>query len=148
MSRSREQVIWEFVQEWLEKAEGDLRAAEHLLTLPQRDYFTAAFHAQQAAEKFLKAFLVRHQIAFPKTHRIQDLLGLAAGAEPRLNTELGSAAMLTPFGIEFRYPGEEIADARTARDALHEASRVREAILRQLQGYLERGRPGRPRRTG
>lgn len=80
--------------------------------------------------------------------RIQDLLELAAGAEPRVKTELGSAAMLTPFGIEFRYPGEEIADARTARDALRGANRVRDAILRQLQGYLDRGRPGKRRRTG
>lgn len=148
MSRSRDQVIWDFVQEWLGKAEGDLRAAEHLLTLPQQDYFTAAFHAQQAAEKFLKAFLVRHQIALPKTHRIQDLLELAAKAERRLKTELGSAAMLTPFGIEFRYPGEEIADARAARDALRQANRVRDAILQQLQGYLDPGRPGKRRRTG
>jgi len=146
MSRSREQVVWDFVHEWLGKAEGDLRAGEHLLTLPQQDYFTAAFHAQQAAEKFLKAFLVRHQIAFPKTHRIQELLELAAEAERGLKTELGSAAMLTPFGIEFRYPGEAIADARTARDALREAKRVRDAILQQLQGYLDRGRPGKRRR--
>jgi HEPN domain-containing protein len=72
MQRTREQVIWDFVQDWLRKAEGDLRAMERLLEMEQEDYFTAAFHAQQAAEKFLKAFLVRYQIAFPKTHDIPD----------------------------------------------------------------------------
>jgi HEPN domain-containing protein len=46
MSRTREQVVWDFVQEWMRKAESDLRAAEHLLILEQEDYFTAAFHAQ------------------------------------------------------------------------------------------------------
>jgi HEPN domain-containing protein len=46
MRRTREQVIWDFVQDWLRKAEGDLKAAEHLLTLEQEDYFTAAFHAR------------------------------------------------------------------------------------------------------
>jgi len=70
MTRTREQVIWDFVQDWLRKAEGDFAAAEHLLGLAQQDCFTAAFHAQQAAEKFLKALLVRHQIPFPKTHDI------------------------------------------------------------------------------
>ena len=55
MTRTREQVIWDFVQDWLRKAEGDLRAAEHSWDLPDRIIFTAAFHAQQAAEKFLKA---------------------------------------------------------------------------------------------
>lgn len=53
MKRNREQVIWAFVQDWIRKAGGDLKAAEHLLGLEQEDYFTAAFHAQQAAEKFL-----------------------------------------------------------------------------------------------
>jgi HEPN domain-containing protein len=141
MSRSREQVIWDFVQEWLGKAEGDLRSARHLLILPQLDYFTAAFHAQQAAEKFLKAFLVRHQVPFPKTHDIQELLGLAAGVIAGLKAELGSAAMLTPFGVDFRYPGEQIADLRTAREAVEEAQRVREVIQQHLQSYLRQGRP-------
>jgi HEPN domain-containing protein len=147
MNRSREQVIWEFVQEWLGKAEGDLRAAEHLLTLAQRDYFTAAFHAQQAAEKFLKAFLVRHQIAFPKTHDLQELIELAARADTGLRAELASAVMLTPFGIEFRYPGEQIADLLTARDALKQAQQVREIIRQRLQTYLVQGRPANPADT-
>ena len=74
MLRTREQVVWDFVQEWMHKAESDLRAAEHLLNLDQEDYFTSAFHAQQASEKLLKAFLVRHQIRFGKTHDIHELL--------------------------------------------------------------------------
>ena len=56
MKRTHEQVVWDFVQSWLRKAEGDLRAAERLLEVQQEDYFATAFHAQQAAEKFLKAF--------------------------------------------------------------------------------------------
>ncbi len=144
MTRTREQVIWDFLQDWLRRAEGDLRAAEHLLGLAQQDYFTAAFHAQQAAEKFLKAFLVRHQIPFPKTHDIQELLELAAKAQASLSVQLASGAMLTPFGIEFRYPGEQIADLETAHRALEEARRVRAAVLAQLQDYLGRGRPATP----
>ena len=66
MSRTREQVIWDFVQNWLRKAETDLRAAEHLLTIDQEDCFPAAFHAQQAAEKFLKGFLSWHVPSFER----------------------------------------------------------------------------------
>ncbi len=73
MKRTREQVIWDFVQAWIRKAEADLEAAEHLLRLEQEDYFTAAFHAQPVAEKFLKALLVRYQIPFPKTHAVRNL---------------------------------------------------------------------------
>ncbi len=141
MTRTREQVIWDFVQDWLRKAEGDLRASAHLLTLGQEDYFTAAFHAQQAAEKFLKAFLVRYQIPFPKTHRIEQLIELAAQVDPSLREELAPAVMLTPFGVEFRYPGEEVADLVTAQKAWQEAERVKAGVLARLKDYLAQGRP-------
>jgi HEPN domain-containing protein len=36
------------------------------------DYFTGGFHAQQAAEKYIKAFLVRHQVEFPKLTILND----------------------------------------------------------------------------
>jgi HEPN domain-containing protein len=144
MKRSREQVIWDFVQDWLHKAEGDIRASEHLLSMEQEDYFTAAFHAQQAAEKFLKAFLVWHQIPFPKTHDIEQLLQLAAQAEPLLVAELASVGMLTPFGIEFRYPSDEVADFEMAQQAVQEAKRVRAAVLERLNEYLNQGRPPAP----
>jgi len=47
------------------------------------DYENVGFHAQQAAEKFIKAFLVRHQIEFPKTHDIGLLRQLVARVEAR-----------------------------------------------------------------
>lgn len=141
MRRTREQVIWDFVQGWLRKAEGDLRAAEHLMEVMQDDYFTVAFHAQQAAEKFLKAFLVRHQIPFPKTHKIRQLLELAAQVDSSLKEKLSSADMLTPFGVEFRYPREEVANFETARQAIEEAKRVRMMILSHLDEYINQGRP-------
>ncbi|HEV8712511.1 MAG TPA: HEPN domain-containing protein [Candidatus Binatia bacterium] len=140
MKRTRKQVIWDFVQSWLRKAEGDLRAAERLLEVPQEDYFAAAFHAQQAAEKFLKALLVRLQIPFPKTHDIEQLLQLATPSDPSLEEELTSATILTPYGIEFRYPGEEIADLETAQQAVDEAKQVKTVVLGRLQDYLNPGR--------
>lgn len=144
MSRTPEQVIWDFVQQWLRKAEGDLRAAEHLLALEQEDRFTAAFHAQQAAEKFLKALLVRHQIPFPKTHDLGELLTLVAKAEAALAVELAPAAMLTPFGLDFRYPGEQVADFAIAQEAVAEARKIRGAVLRHLEDYFRQGRPSDP----
>ena len=144
MKRTRRQVVWDFVQSWRRKAEGDLLAAERLLEVQQGDYFAVAFHSQQAAEKFLKAFLVRFQILFPKTHNIEQLLQLATPSAPSLEEELVSAVILTPYGVEFRYPGEEIADLDTARQAPEEARRVKTAILARLKDYLSQGRPSAP----
>lgn len=141
MSRTREQVVWDFVQGWLRKAEGDLRASELMMGADLEDRFAAAFHAQQAAEKFLKAFLVRHQIPFPKTHDISQLLNLTWRVDPSLKADLASTVMLTPFGVEFRYPGEEVADRETAREALQQAMDVKASVLRRLGDYLDRGRP-------
>ena len=146
MKRTREQVIWDFVQSWLRKAEGDLRASAHLLSLKQEDYFASAFHAHQAAEKFLKALLVRHQIPFRKTHDIQQLPQLASRTDLSIKEELASAATLTPFGVEFRYPGEEIADIETAKEALQQARSVQSSILKRLEEYLAQGRRSKPAR--
>jgi HEPN domain-containing protein len=135
--RSREEVIWDFVQQWLNKAEADLAAAEILVASEMRDYFTCAFHCQQASEKFLKAYLVRHQIEFRKTHDLGQLLKLASQAEPALQEELASCEWLTPFGVEFRYPGgyPEV-DQATAQNALAEARRVGQVVMEHLESYL------------
>jgi HEPN domain-containing protein len=103
--RSPEQVKWDFVQQWLSKARKDLRAASVLLAADLDDYENVGFHAQQAAEKFIKAFLVRHQIEFPKTHDIAVLRGLVAQVEQRTSERLAPAEVLTPYGVTFRYPG-------------------------------------------
>ena len=52
-------------REWLERADLDLRLAERALQVPPPLAGGAAYHAQQAAEKALKAFLAAHNQAFP-----------------------------------------------------------------------------------
>ena len=60
---------------WIKKAESDLKTAEHILTLEEDCPFdTVCFHAQQCAEKYLKALLVYRSIDFPKTHDIRLLM--------------------------------------------------------------------------
>jgi HEPN domain-containing protein len=135
--RSREEVIRGFVEEWLSKAEADLTAAEILVAAETHDYFTCAFHCQQAAEKFLKAYLVRHQVEFRKTHDLDQLLGLASQVEPTLQEELASCGWLSPFGVEFRYPGDQPeVDWTTAQNALTEAKQVRQVVMEHLASYL------------
>jgi HEPN domain-containing protein len=62
------------VIQWLEYGDEDLRLARHGLTLTSGvPYRLIAYHAQQCAEKHLKAFLVYHEIDFPYTHNIGRL---------------------------------------------------------------------------
>jgi HEPN domain-containing protein len=140
--RNREQVIWDFVQAWLAKAERDLKAAQILLAAPGEFADLVGFHCQQAVEKFIKAYLVWHQIEFPKTHDLTFLRTLVRWRDERLAEQLAFADWLTPFGVEIRYPGELPAvDRNTAERALADAQRVRHFLLESLEEYLQRGRP-------
>src|SRR5215471_10085937 len=140
--RTPDQGRWDFVQQWLDRAHRDLRAAAILLRDDVQDYENAGFHAQQAAEKFLKAFLVRYQIEFPKTHNIAQLRQLIAQQEPALTESLASADALTPYGVECRYPGDlpPLSPDQGAQ-ALQLAEQTRDLILADLQPYLNAGRP-------
>jgi HEPN domain-containing protein len=140
--RSRDQVIWDFVQSWLAKGERDLHAAEILLAGPGEHGEAVGFHCQQAAEKFLKAYLVRHQIEFSKTHDLGLLRRLISGRDEPLAERLAFADWLTPFGVEARYPGEiPEVDRQTAERAFVDAKQARHLVLDALDEYLGRGRP-------
>jgi len=65
-----EEVLRELVEQWLAKAEVDYRTAQRLMRDAEPIREAIAFHCQQAAEKYLKSFLVRHQVEFPKTHHL------------------------------------------------------------------------------
>jgi HEPN domain-containing protein len=133
--KPREEELRQLVSEWTQKADLDFEAMMHLAAEPRfRD--VAAFHAQQAAEKYLKALLTRHQTEFPKTHLIQPLLFLLEKHEPGLADRLNEAAWLGPFGVTIRYPGDmpETLPGDEQR-AVQLATLVREAVLQRLNDW-------------
>lgn len=135
--RPPEQVIRDFVRQWLDKAGKDLEAAGVLLAGEMKDYESAGFHAQQAAEKFLKAVLVRHQVEFPKSHDVRLLRGLVARVDRALAEGISAADALTPYGVEGRYPGDSDPVPRErASSAVRLAEQVGEAALSHLKAYL------------
>jgi len=63
------------VRAWVQKAEIDLKTAVLVLQAGEEGPAEAgAFHAQQCAEKYLKALLSWEGIDFPKTHDIGQLI--------------------------------------------------------------------------
>lgn len=110
-----------------------MAVSEFLLSADTGFWGTIGFHAQQAAEKFFKAFLVQHQIEFPKTHDLEQLIELIAQVNKPLAVSLQSVTALNPLGVEVRYPGDVPAMSREeAENAVHLASSVREAIRKHL----------------
>ncbi|MCX5656199.1 MAG: HEPN domain-containing protein [Planctomycetota bacterium] len=92
-------------REWVEKAEGDLvTAARELRARKSPNYDAACFHAQQCAEKYLKAVLHAEAISFARTHNMAALLDMVLPLEPSWEMMPGATAALfaavPPFDAE------------------------------------------------
>ncbi len=124
------------LRQWLRYAEDDLRAGETLLDQGEAPH-NACYHAQQAAEKAIKAIFVFLQKDYPFTHdldRLQDLL--PGGWDVKRN--FPDLTGLTAWAVEARYPGDVIEASREdAEGALEQARGIYETILNELKrrGY-------------
>jgi HEPN domain-containing protein len=79
------------------------------------------FHAQQAAEKSIKAVLLANEIRFPYTHDIAKLITLVKDA----GIPWDQAADLTGYAAETRYPGSvEPVSEEDYRQAIEIAEQV------------------------
>ncbi len=121
------------VRQWIAKAKEDLLNAEHTLTLRENcPVSTVCFHAQQCAEKYLKALLTCRGIEFPKTHDLVVLVN-RLGRESGLELKMEDVHPLNRYSIEARYPGDwDPIDMREALGAVEKARRVRDAVRNVL----------------
>lgn len=101
--------------EWVEKAEGDVRTANREMASGDPNCDAACFHAQQCAEKYLKARLVEAHLAFPKTHDLETLLRLVIVVEPAWESLRSDLIWLTDSAVEVRYPGYSAGLAEAER---------------------------------
>jgi len=91
-------------REWLDRAQDDLNAAHALLNYPDLTH-VAAFHAQQATEKALKALLEEYDLGLLKTHSLTRLLEVVK-TRLILNFDQDMLDRLEAVYIEARYPSE------------------------------------------
>ena len=118
--------------DWLRRAHSDLALAS--IALPAGVLYTElCFHAQQAAEKSIKAVLVHYGIEFRKVHNIDYLLTLLPKEVP-LPSEVEDAVGLTSYAVALRYPGDyEDVTEEAYREAI-QAARVVVAWAEQIIG--------------
>jgi len=95
------------------------------------NFDAACFHAQQCAERYLKARLVEADISFPKTHDLEALLDLILPQEPLWEAFRPKLNDLTSFAITFRYPGES-ATREMAKTAVSACQAIRRQIKQNL----------------
>jgi HEPN domain-containing protein len=94
---------------------------------PEIYYEDLCFHAQQAAEKAIKAVLLRHGIRFPYVHDIRELIRLLKRKAVNVPARVLKARELTNYAVETRYPGlsEPVSDKE-----YHDAVVLAEAVVR------------------
>jgi HEPN domain-containing protein len=122
----------EDTRSWLRKANVDLIAAEFELGHPLL-LSDVAFHAQQAVEKALKAFLAWHDQPLPKSHDLERIGRACARIDSDLEKSVDQAVPLTEYAWAFRYPGpKDEPTLEEAKQALRIARQVYEAVLSKL----------------
>ncbi|MGC8835307.1 MAG: HEPN domain-containing protein [Armatimonadota bacterium] len=114
----------ELVRGWLEKARRDLVVAEREAGSAAPFTDIACFHAQQSAEKSLKAYLTWRGVPFPRTHALEDLVLLAAREDNSFACLEEAAVQLTPYAVEARYPEFSEPAVEDAKEAVELARRI------------------------
>ena len=75
--------------------------------------YSICFHAQQATEKYLKAFLEYHGQAAPKSHDLSKLITRCSEVDNSLDNLLPLAGSLQEFAVDIRYSSsKELADKK------------------------------------
>jgi len=95
----------EYLKNWLFRANEDINVIRYLSKTELESYqSTISMHAQQAVEKFLKTFLVYHNVDFPRTHDVDFLLKECQKIDPDdFNIDIGSLGV---YGLKLRYPDD------------------------------------------
>jgi len=115
------------------KAENDLKNIELVMKAADAPFDTVCFHAQQAAEKYIKALLTFYGIAFGKSHDLPEL-ALLLPSTSRVPSEVGDLSELTDAAVIARYPGEaEEFNRETAEKLLKQAQIVKASVLAELR---------------
>jgi HEPN domain-containing protein len=118
--------------EWVTKAEGDFTTAgRELRARKYPNYDAVCFHAQQCAEKYLKAILQENDKHIPKIHNLIELMLLCEKIDGSFEMLRADLVIMERFSVRTRYPGET-AEKEDAQSAYAAAGIVREFIKQKL----------------
>lgn len=118
-------------KEWLAKALQDMRSA-HILYEHGGDNDTVCYFCQQAAEKYLKGFLLKHTAVNQEGHNLVKLCKKAALYDRNLEVFAKDCAFLNTYYVETRYPQEDplVVDEKDIQECLR--------IANDLMAYIDK----------
>jgi len=116
---------------WVLKGDSDLADAKRTIC-SEGPYDTACFHAQQAAEKYLKSILAFHGMMIPRTHDLEELQIMCAEFVKAGDFSGLALEDLSDYAVSVRYDFEFWPDIQTAKEAVEISEKVRLLVLREL----------------
>ena len=123
---------------WLHFAKEDLRVVPVLIE--EEAFGLACFHAQQAAEKAIKALIVYHDGTVPKVHQLGELLVSVCKFVPAFKRFETTSLTLDQYYIPARYPdalpgsrADEMPKIAESQAAFVAASELVGAVERSLR---------------
>ncbi|MFI5201806.1 MAG: HEPN domain-containing protein [Candidatus Kapaibacterium sp.] len=120
--------------EWIRMAETDRRAVANLLAASDKLWSVITFHAQLAAEKYLKGYLAFRGQELEKIHNMVALLEKAMKFDETLELLDRDCEHLSYFSVEARYPEyEESYTESVAMDAIAASDRICTALRERMQ---------------
>lgn len=124
----------DLVREWFRKAENDFKNIDLVMVDSDPPTDTVCFHAQQAAEKYLKGFLFFHGIRFPKIHDLESLVELCKQVERNFDDLIEPAADLSGHSVEIRYPDNMLTPSLDdAKEAIDNANKIKKKVLEKMK---------------
>lgn len=117
---------------WLRHASSDLALAR--ADVPGVGMEAFCFHAQQAAEKAIKAVLLKERVPFPYVHDLGRLLHLAADKGIAVPEEVRAANRLSDYAVFLRYP---FAGTPVGAAQRREAVEIAETVLRWAEDIVD-----------
>ncbi|MCD6257886.1 HEPN domain-containing protein [Candidatus Aerophobetes bacterium] len=125
----------EAAKKWILKAENDLKIAKDEITMENPATDAICFHAQQCAEKYLKAYLIFNGKEVRKTHDIAELISLCSEVNIEF-TKLNQVDIvsLTSYAVEVRYAEDfYFPSVEEAKYAIELAEKVKNFVLKSLR---------------
>lgn len=122
------------VKEWISKGEEDYSFARANLEEGKNFFAQICFHFQQAAEKYLKAFIIASDLEFRRVHDLGLLLKVCSTKDASFEDLRETCEFLSAFYIEARYPVHWPTNfsSQEAQKALQAAERIRAFIKEKL----------------
>lgn len=121
-------------EDWLKKAQSDLKMARKGLKDDDDTLDCVVYHTHQYAEKALKGFYVFNGKPVDRTHDLEYLLKICCDADVDFICLKDCVKKLNPFAVLSRYPDDRFCVNRIeAEEAVRLAKNVYDFVLDKIE---------------